>query len=62
MTLCGQTSTHVPHSQQLPYATTSFIICLKVVCSTGRELSRAADAESTRGGQDTRSSSSTGSG
>src|SRR4051812_1274027 len=30
MTLCGQTSTHEPHSQQLPYATTSFIICLKV--------------------------------
>src|SRR5262245_36188343 len=29
MTLCGHTSTHVPHSQQLPYATTSFIICLK---------------------------------
>src|SRR5262249_20216567 len=32
MTLCGQTSTHVPHSQQLPKATTSFIICLKVTC------------------------------
>src|SRR5690242_6524750 len=30
MTLCGQTRTHVPHSQQLPYATTSFIICRKV--------------------------------
>src|ERR1043166_1883247 len=36
MTLCGQTRTHVPHSQQLPYATTSFIICLKVGCSMGR--------------------------
>jgi hypothetical protein len=30
MTLCGHTSTHEPHSQQLPYATTSFIIAFKL--------------------------------
>ena len=30
MTLCGHTSTHVPHSQHEPYATTSFIMSLKL--------------------------------
>src|SRR5215475_7542738 len=45
MTLCGQTSTHEPHSQQLPYCTTSFIICLKLGCippPQERKKSRAA--------------------
>ena len=47
MTLCGQTNTQVPHSQQLPYATTSFIICLKVTCAIERESIGAAFVEST---------------
>src|SRR5262245_58513 len=34
MTLWGQTSTHVPHSQHEPKSTTSFIICRKVTCTT----------------------------
>src|SRR4029077_12112677 len=41
MTLWGQTSTQVPHSQQLPKATTSFIICLNVTCDMRRDPSAA---------------------